>query len=62
LERGERFLVLEGEKPIAALGPVEEKFEIVAKPGGFLERAPAFRAKIPYNPTPIKEDIEFGRL
>jgi len=59
-EHGESFTVVEGDKPLASLVPAAKP----AATGGidFLAEARALRARCKPDPTPIKQDIEFGRL
>ena len=60
-QRGESFIVLEKEKPIATLGPVAQSgTPEVTK--DYLAEARALRAMQKLDLTPIKDDIEFGRL
>ena len=59
--RGEHFIVTEGAEMLACLGPVPAK----ARAAGnidFVAQARALRERLKHDPTPIKQDIEEGRL
>ena len=58
---GECFLVVEGDKPVVEMKPVAA---IPGRPPGwdYLAESHAFLATQKLDPTPIKDDIEFGRL